>query len=651
MTHPPSPSVDEIRLCLEATSTVNARGDFIILAITAGRGNGWDFPAAVLRASLPLWEGVQTFVDHGPPEAGARRSLRDLGGVCQAPAWDETRQGITLQLRTLGPSGPLVRALGREVLAEGEARPSVGFSADLLFAPGPERSVRAILRVLSLDLVFDPARGGAFLRALNSVGKGDDMDNPTNEATTPDEARPRAHTLTRTQAGDSPPAHYPDLAAYLLETALAASRLPAAAQAHLRRQFADRAFAPADLSAAIAGQRALAAELSAGAVVQGPGRVEGLFDTRDQLQAAVDDLFQAPREANARHLKVSRLTGIRELYHTLTGDYDFHGGVYPERVALQHTSANFTGLVKNAMNKAIVERWEQLGRAGYGWWQQIAHVEHFDTLNQVTWVITGSIGALPAVSEGAEYTELKVGDSPETSDFVKYGGYIGLTLETLDRDDMRKLRAVPRELANAAIRRLSALVAAIFSANAGAGPALADGGALFNNTAVTTAGGHANLRTTALSAAEWEVVQTAVFNQPMLIANESGYYGAGARLALNPRYLLVPRALELTAKKIIYPTLENAASIYSENQQRGAPGDVLVVPEWTDLNDWAAVVDPALVPGICIGERFGLLPEVFVAGDELSPAVFMNDESRIKVRHFVAVGVADYRPLHKSNVT
>jgi hypothetical protein len=436
----------------------------------------------------------------------------------------------------------------------------------------------------------------------------------------------------------------------LLESALLAARLPAPSQAHLREQFAGRAFAPAELTEAIHAQRTLIAALTAGAVVQGPGRVEGLFDTRDQLQAAVDDLFQVPREAGARGLRVARLSGIRELYHTLTGDLDFHGGVYPERLSLQHTTASFAGLVKNAMNKAIVERWDQLGRAGYGWWQKIAHVEHFDTLNQVTWVVTGSIGTLPAVSEGAEYTELKVGDSPETASFTKYGGYVGLTLETLDRDDIRKLRAVPRELANAAIRRLSALIAALFADSSGAGPTLADGGALFNNTAVTTAGGHANLRTTALSGGEWDVVSAAVFNQPMLVANESGYYGTGAKLALNPRFLLVPRALELSGKQIIYPTLERATQIYSENQQRGEPGDVIVVPEWTDANDWAAVVDPALVPGICVGERFGLLPEVFIAGDELSPAVFMNDESRIKVRHFVAVGVADFRPLHKSNV-
>ncbi len=83
----------------------------------------------------------------------------------------------------------------------------------------------------------------------------------------------------------------------------------------------------------------------------------------------------------------------------------------------------------------------------------------------------------------------------------------------------------PRELAKAGIRKVSGLVTAVFTDNAGIGPTMADTGAPLNNTAVPTAGGHANLLTTALSAAEWEVVSNAVYSQPMLIANETGYYG------------------------------------------------------------------------------------------------------------------------------
>lgn len=439
------------------------------------------------------------------------------------------------------------------------------------------------------------------------------------------------------------------MCAYLLESGLAAARLPAAMAEHLRKQFGGRVFEPQELTQAIEEARRLVSDLTGPASVAGPNRISAMFSGEDQLQAAVDDLLGAPRNPGAEALKAARLSGIKELYMLLTGDRDLYGGYYADRVQLA-TTANFAGLVKNAMNKIVANQWEQLGAAGYDWWLRVTAQEHFETLNTITGTLVGTVGTLPSVAEGAEYTELKIGDSPETADFTKYGGYIPLTLELIDRDDARKLRQYPRELAKAGLRRISALVAAIFTANSGVGPTMADGGALFNTTAVTSAGGHANLLTTALSAAQWEVVCTAVYNQPLLIANETGYLGSGPKMALNPRYLLVPRTLELTAKKILYPQWENYANIHSENLQRGQLGDVVVVPEWTDATDWAAVVDPRLVPGIVVGERFGLLPEIFIAGDEMSPAVFMNDEHRIKVRHFLAVLVQDFRALHKSNV-
>jgi len=138
--------------------------------------------------------------------------------------------------------------------------------------------------------------------------------------------------------------------------------------------------------------------------------------------------------------------------------------------------------------------------------------------------IFGTIGSLPTVAEGAEYTPLMIGDNGETSSFVKKGGYVGLTLEAIDRDDIGGLKGLPKELAFAGIREISALVAALFTDNSNTGPTLADGGALFNATAVTTAGGHANLLTTALGTdyTAWDAVAQAMFKQPMLVSNVAG---------------------------------------------------------------------------------------------------------------------------------
>ncbi|MCL4562308.1 MAG: hypothetical protein M1281_17060 [Chloroflexi bacterium] len=586
-------------------------GKFEILAITAGEGNGWKFGEPALQASLGLWEGVETFVDHAG-WLSSSRSVRDLGGICREAIYDAQRKGIRVTLQTAGPSGTLIDSLAREWLASPEPRPRLGFSADVIFT-AQGREVKQILRVLSLDLVFNPARGGAFVRALNQQKEAFNMEEPTEMELKLSEA--------------------------LLQAQLEGARLPAPMAASVRAQYAGKAFKPEELQSQIEAARKLVAELQGGAVIQGPGRISEMVTSEDRLQAAMDDLLEAPRDPGMEGKPVERLHGIREAYTLLTGDVDLRGGYHPEHVRLA-TTATMTGLVKNALNKIITRQWEELGRAGYRWWEKIVRVEHFDNLNQITGVLVGEVGLLPQVLEGAEYTELPIADVPETGDWKKYGGYLPLTLELIDRDNLAKLKAYPVKLANAALRRISGLVADVFLANGGVGPVMADGLNVFE------AAGHKNLGSTALSSAEWEVVGKAIFNQEMLVSAGQ----TAPRLGLDPRYCLVPRDLRLTAMQLLYPNWERAATFFTENMQKGALGDVVVVPEFTESDHWAAVCDPLLAPAIYIGERFGIKPEIFIAGDPLSPAMFANDEVRLKVRHFVSIFVADYRPLYKENV-
>ncbi len=657
-----------------AESDVNAKGEFEILAITSGDGNGWNFSTDVLKKSVSLWDGVESFIDHH----WFGNSVHDLAGVCYAPEWDEARQGVKLKLRPMGPGSAILKEIGTQLLNETGKKPHIGFSADIVFT-AVEKKVQEVLRVFSVDLVCNPARGGEFIRQIYQKFQSKEYkmnDETVGQVSKPDNSKPEQITLPgvtpiqerierdsqavksllgeqdKLQAiqleADKAREMRVAMCANFLESALQASKLPLPAQARVKAQFAGKVFDAPELQTAIEDTRTLISEITAGASVQG-ARIHSVFDSRDQLQAATDDLLGAPRDKEAASLKVAKLSGIRELYLMLTGDYDLHGGFNTERIQLA-TTADFTGLVKNALNKIVVNTWEQLGRAGYDWWTRIARIEHFNNLNTITGTLVGTVGTLPTVAEGAEYTELPIGDSPETASFVKYGGYIPLTLELIDRDETRKLAAYPREMAAAGLRKISALVAAIFTGSAGTGPTMADTGKLFNATAVTTLGGHKNLLTTALAAAEWDVVCKAVYAQPMLVKQAATYYGTGPAMAINPKYCVVPRALQLTAMKILYPSLENAATIYSENMQRGQPGDVVTVPEFSDATDWAAVCDPLIAPAIFVGERFGIMPEIFIAGDELSPAVFMNDEHRMKVRHFLACWVNDFRPLHKSNV-
>ena len=622
---------------LQLQATPNAEG-FEIMFISAGEANGWTFPAEVLRESASLWEQCSVFVDHS---MWGGRSVRDLGGVLDNINFNEQDQSLHANLYTAGPSREIVLEAAQVMLADG-AHPDLGFSADLIFTADAGNVVQKIMQPLSVDLVIDPAFATKFIRQLNSKG-ATHMPEPI-ATPVPEKEEHTVAQAFQIAMGDQ-----------LLETALQNATLPEVASKALRSQFHGKLYKPEELTAAVQAFKDVIADKTAADEIVGPARISSMFNSADQLQAAVDDLVGAPRNPGAENLKVAQFQGIREAYTQLTGDREFVGGYFKDRVQFQSTTATFPGLVANALNKALVREWGQLGRAGYDWWQKIVTVEHFNSVNDIKWLIFGTVASLPTIGEGAEYPELVVGDGYEASTFLKKGGYIGLTLEALDRDDTRKLRQIPRELANAGLREISALVAAIFTQNSAAGPTMTDTGALFNAVAQTTKGGHKNLLTTAIGTdfTAWDAVASAMYNQPMLVANDTGYYGTGKVMAIEPKYCLVPRALKAAAEALFIPRW--ASTIEAAIAAKGGPTyggyvEPITVPEWTDATDWAAVADPAVMPGIMIGERFGLVPQIFVAGSETDPAMFMNDESRIKVRHFITVGVADFRPLHKSNV-
>ena len=430
---------------------------------------------------------------------------------------------------------------------------------------------------------------------------------------------------------------------HLLNTGLATSRLPEIVQARLRKQFEGRKFQPAELQTAIDGARDEVSALTAGNIVSGPGRVSGAFSEADQFRLAVEDLLGIERDPADVNKKVHRLSGIREAYLLGTGDTGLMGQYDPE-FALG-AATDFTVVIKNALNKRLIASWAKLERT-YGWWKKIVTVEHFNNLLDVDWMIFGTIGSLPTVSKGGDYQELPIGDNGETSSWTKYGGYVGITLEDIINDNARAFRRLPDEIAMGGIRNISEQVAAIFTSNSGAGPTMRDGGALFNATAVTTAGGHKNLLTNALGTdlTAWRAVETAMFKQPMLIKNVGASIGTGKPQGVKPKFCLVPQDL-----------YGAAADLFLKNWNDKGPNmgygvEPVVVPEWTDATDWAAVADPDLLPGIMLGEIFGVVPQIVIAGSEKDPAFFANDEARYKVRQFLTVGIANWRALHKNNV-
>ena len=657
-----NPRNNELRFDSFRSTPVKTAKGYEILVIHTSQANGWNFSAPVLQDAVKMWEATECFADHNM----FGESVHDLAGVFSNPRWDDSQQGIIADLRPTGPAAEILRTYAEEMFSDNDPHPNMGFSPVLIFT-SDDKDVRNILRVRSTDMVINPAFRTKFI-SQQFQRSTPAMTDPVIAPALPEiTAHAERETLSAmkeitgaqaeiTAAVSGAQESHLAMCQALLSSALDAASidLPEAALNMIRDRFTNKTFKPLDLKREIDSFKEAFTQQTAAASIIGPTQITGMFTKEDQLQAAMDDLLAAPRESGSETLKVHKFSGIKEAYLMLTNDFDFVGDIDPRLAKFQGTTATFPNLVANALNKAIVANWNKLGQAGYNWWERIATVESFETLNSITWLRLGTIGSLPTVSEGAEYPELTLGDNGETSTFIKYGGYLSFTLEAMDRDDTRKLRAAPREIANAALRNISEQIAAIFTTASGAGPTLNDGGALFNSTAVTTAGGHANLLTTALGTdyTAWNAVASAVYNQPMLVANSTGNYGTGKKQALEPTIFLGSRALKAQAEALFLPRW---ASSTIAIEPAGLPtygGFVtpITVPEWTDATDWAAVIDPNVLPGIMIGTRYGLIPQVIVAGDQNSPAMFSNDESRLKVRHFLATGIGNWSALHKSNV-
>jgi hypothetical protein len=678
-THAEEDAVSEERMRVEfegeAVQTVfselGKKISYDVIAITAGQGNGWQFSANALRESTGLWEGVETFIDHGSLWGG--RSVRDLAGICSEARFEESLQGIRVRLRPFGPSAPLLEAIGKEWLEIEGVKPKIGFSADLLFS-GKGKEVQQIVRVFSVDLVYRPARGGAFLRALNSMQEKEQIETPSSgeeHAISGDKDLPLNKAMHAPSIGEERPSFgvfhkekiemeveekeivsekeevtvinkeeelVHAMQETLLESKLANAKLPDALAKQVHKQFSGKRFTDAELAQGIQEARELFAELQGSGIIKGTSGISQMVNERDRIQAAADDLMGANREPGMEGVKIARLSGIRELYTTLTGDVELRGEYFPERVMLAD-SDSIANVLKNSFNKIMVDQWNQLGRAGYRWWEKVVSVEHMESLQPVTGVLMGEVTALNAVSEGASYGELEINDNGETKSFTKYGGLLPITLEMMDKDETHKIRQLPKKMISSAVRNVSSLVSGIFTSSSGTGPIMNDGYHVFD------AANHGNIGTAALDTASFETASTAIYDQAMISADT-----VKPKLALDAKFVLVPRSLRLSAMRILYPSFERESNIFSENMQRGELGDVITVPSWTDANDWAAIADPKLAPGIILAERFGVMPELYVADSPFANDMVHNDVIQLKVRHFLAVFVADYRPLYKSNV-
>jgi hypothetical protein len=598
---------------------------------------------------------VAVFVDH--PEEGfwsdGYPSLRNLAAVTFGPTWNDALQAIEGGIRFYSSADWLCSLLD-ELLSDqaaGKEVPDVGLS--LVFYGKKERKSdgtvvqMSIDHVESCDIVFGPAAEGRVRAALSKAGVNLSP-NPSPER---GGERIAAHNGGEPMSEETklaqPPVVVPPAEPKLDDLVDQVERLTQIVSSEEREK---ERVAVAALATKVNELAAVLGKREEETAVKGMGaapadRVAAYFSARsslEQFRPVVDWLFGV-QGAPLPDPQFRRADGI---YWALTGDFELRGMFDRERVMLTGaTTSTLPGMAVDAMNKVMMAQFSALTH--WRWFERVVMVAPNDgSLQSMKWITYGGIANIPTVSEGGVYTELSVGDAKESDAFVKKGGYVGITREMIKNSDILRIQAVPRALAIAALRTRSAAVSALFTDNAGVGPTLdQDAKALFHTD-------HGNLGTTAFSAAEWAVVRTAVFKHAELTSSK--------KLGVFPRFALLPADLYDSALTAFgygegYPT---TYSPYSEDRGNEDPRPVpLVVPDWTDADNWAAIVDPAVFPVIMMtySQRPGggghPAPELlFSVVSEESGLMFTNDTLPIKVRDEFAVGVNGPRGVYKENV-
>jgi hypothetical protein len=340
------------------------------------------------------------------------------------------------------------------------------------------------------------------------------------------------------------------------------------------------------------------------------------------------------------------LRNVRDLYLAVTGDFDWYGRFNPEWSQLAAaTTTTLAGMTVNALNKVTRLHYDNM--ATYRWYENIVAVDPHDGSTQaVQLIMMDGIANLPIVSEGAAYTEATVGDSKEVMNFTKRGHYVGITLESIRRSDVVRLQAVPRLLVQGAIRSRSAAIASIFTVNTATGPVLADDStALFHTN-------HGNTATTAFDApgVAWAAARNRIFRQAIP--------GTAKPLGLWPKWGLFPMDLYDQALTLFGygsgdvgkpgPSFGQTVNPYGDSRAADPRPIPVVVPDWTDVTNWAYIVDPRLHPVIHMAYAnqpqggAHALPEIFEVTDASSGLMFSNDTMPVKIRDWWSYGVSTY---------
>jgi hypothetical protein len=683
---------------LEAKGTDTAGGRvFAVQVIVPGTSrNGIRYPANVLEAAAPLYEGVKAF-DHHRTDAELRSSTV-VGLVGHYRNAQANAAGITADLHLLPSATHIAEALEASIDAQAQGLPPiVGISHDVSaqLTPAVEGGRRiqeatAIAAVRSADVVADPSAGGLATRVV-AGGIGSDPHDTTTQGDTMNlkqlltllrqaKAEDRAALLQEhadvveasgytsdevaklvdvVESPEAPaPEAKPDPAAtgaeaeekepVLVTESISAKVLIRAAvsDAGLDDSFVPvvtdqlgKRFTESDLGRAVAGYRRVLEGFEQRTLRPGVPHVqvtsEDIDKKRDRLLKTFEGDYQAGY--HSIHEAFIDITGLpaSELFAGDIGALIVRESQLNAPVEGQRVTESLTtGSWGEVLADVMNKRVvAEYRRPALQEWRQLVNVVPLKDFRSQKLVRLGGLGTLPVVPEGALYQPLtSAPDEQATYSPSKRGGTEDFTYEMAKNDDLRGLVAIPRLLVRAAAITLYRGVFDIFPTN----PTIYDSETLF-------ATAHANTDNPAV------LTQSTLSVGRRKMREQAAYGDSVDVLGLLPRFILVPPELEeqafkLTASAVAVPASGEASDM--PNIHQGLKP--IVVDYWTDANDWFLAADPADAPSIEVGFLDGKQdPELFVQDDPRVGSHFNADKTTYKVRHIWGIGIPDFRPYYR----
>jgi hypothetical protein len=298
-----------------------------------------------------------------------------------------------------------------------------------------------------------------------------------------------------------------------------------------------------------------------------------------------------------------------------------------------HSTSDFPDILADVMGKSLRQAYS-LAPLTWNRWCKKVTTPDFKPIKRLQLGITGTMQEIP---EGGEYTFGTLTESKETYAVGTFGFGLSFTRQMLINDDLDAFSRIAPDLGRRARVLEERTAYGILTANA----ALADGGALFNNTAVTTPGGHANLGSGVITVENIGALRALMqAQQPLGTSTTNPDY-----LATEPRYMLVPSSKDFLAKQVVSSTVDPSKSNAAINPVNSLGLEVISSP-YLQANSgiiWYLLADP---------NDIDTVEMAFLEGEE-SPVIeeedeFDNDTRKMKVRHNLRAKAIDFRGMVRS---